>query len=169
MRTRILIVIGIVIVVAVVVFLAITIGRKQAATPSPTPNEANGILPAPAPVPPAPTGDRIDLQGPGGSVSVKNFYPNSVEQTADSVDVLETDDYSITYFRNDASFLITLLNGPFDTVRPKAEAAFLQTLDIQQSGACKLVVSIATPSWVDAERGGTNYGLSFCPLHATQQ
>lgn len=103
--------------------------------------------------------NRIDIQG----VSVGNFLETSktIEETGE-VFAVENEDYAIIYHKNDKSFLINILSSPFDLSRQKAEGAFLQTLGIDNTSACKLNVVVQTPFFANPDNAGIPYPLSFC-------
>ena len=107
----------------------------------------------------------------GGSVSVYNFYddPGTSDIGDDNYVLYNTNDdslslgYQIVYFSMDQSFVISLTESPWRDLRPQAEQAFLRALNISQSDACNLKVSVTIPYNVDPEYAGEDLGLSFCP------
>lgn len=118
------------------------------------------LTPPPAPVP---EGDTITIGTPNGSVEVKNPYKNAARvEAGDYALIKSTEDYHLLYFSTDSSFLITILNNPFNEVRGRAESDFLSALGITQSQACLLKVALTVPAFVNKDLAGTDYGLSFC-------
>jgi uncharacterized protein YxeA len=159
-------IIFIAIIVIVVAIIAFFIFQKN--SPNVTSENSTGtpeaLLPIATTSPYAPPNTAaVTIGTPEGSVTVNNFYTGakiSVDQT--SVLVKDAPDYNITYYVPDSSFNILIEQTPFDDVRKEAEAAFLQTLDISQSDACKLKVKVGAPISVDPDHAGQNLGLSFC-------
>src|SRR4030042_1347158 len=68
----------------------------------------------------------------------------------------------IAYIPVDKSFLISILDNPFEDVKKEAEKAFLQKLGITQEDACLMNVNIATNIRINPSYAGKNYKLSFC-------
>lgn len=107
----------------------------------------------------------------GGTVSVYNFYddPGTSDIGSDNYVLYGTNDdslglgYQIVYLSLDQSFIISLTETPWREWRSQAEQAFLKALDISQSDACNLKVSVTIPYNVDSEYAGEDLGLSFCP------
>ncbi len=96
-------------------------------------------------------------------VPVNNFFISPV-QTNQQGDILIIDDpkYQIAYLNQFGSFIISILGSPFDDARQKAESQFLNTLGISPQDACRLPVTLNTPSFANPDEAGTNYKLSFC-------
>jgi len=127
------------------------------------------VVPAPTNVPinyPLPSGARQDLsekiiiQG----VEVNNFFSSSekIDPQGDR-ELSQSNKYSIQYFPQFNSFLISLNASPFEKVRSEAEQDFIKKLGLDEKTACKLLVNIATSQKTDPEFAGRNYPLSFCP------
>lgn len=96
-------------------------------------------------------------------VQMNDFLSSPLEKNENG-DVLfaKTSQYQLVYLPNFEQFIITVLATPFDSNRKVAEEAFLTTLGIAQTQACKLRVSLGTTKFVDPENAGINYNLSFC-------
>jgi hypothetical protein len=112
---------------------------------------------------PDPIGSTIDIGTSRGIVTVKNFFPAAIEKTDDFVVITSSDKYDILYFRGASTFLISLSATPITENKLEAERELLSILGIDETQACKLNASTGVPSYVDLERAGTSYGLSFCP------
>ena len=98
-----------------------------------------------------------------GGVYVENFYTNDKDiSPKGDVILAETSNYTIFYFNNDDSFLISILSESFDETRKIAEEDLLRQLNITETDACKLDVAITTPGYVNKEKAGLNHPLSFC-------
>lgn len=104
-------------------------------------------------------GDKITV----GDVTTNNFYKQGKEadKQGDWL-IVDKPEYQILYFEANSSFLISILKSPFPTVRPKAEAGFLTALAISKVDACKLNVTLTTPSFANPNESGKSYKLSFC-------
>jgi hypothetical protein len=121
----------------------------------------NGTTPPP---PPPSSQDLIPVKTrTGGTMSVKNFYKNAKEITAER-DVIIADgaDYILMYFPKDQSFIIRLNNPDVRNARAIAENALLAFLNITKEQACNIHVSVTIPLAVSSTYGGKDYGLSFC-------
>ena len=97
------------------------------------------------------------------NTEIKNVYKNAIDIN-DVGDVVfsETDSSQLVYHPKDNFFLISILDSPFESARLAAEQQFLQSLEISESEACKLNVSVTTPRFANPEEAGRNYKLSFC-------
>ena len=91
-----------------------------------------------------------------------NFLNNPVEKTPSSTLVANNPLYQVIYFGIDKSFLITLLSKPLKQGRADAEQALLAKLNISQSQACNLKISVNVTNDVDQSLAGRELGLSFC-------
>ena len=98
----------------------------------------------------------------GGSI-VKNFYidENKVSPKGDVI-IAETSSYTIFYFKNDDSFLLSITASPFEENRLLVEKDFLQQLEIDEDKACKLNTATTTPAFVNPDEAGKNWPLTFC-------
>lgn len=96
-------------------------------------------------------------------IKVDNFYKKSILTGDDGYSLfVKTSKYKIMYIPIDNSFLISIIDNPFDSVKPEAEEAFLNDLLITKEEACKLTVNITTPNSVNPAKSGQIYKLSFC-------
>jgi len=107
-------------------------------------------------------GPTTTISTPRGNVEVKDFTRNPVERVGDVLALEENKDFSIVYFSEGNSFLITLNSQPVQEARNKAETALLDHLGIGKGEACNLNVSLTVPYDVDPNLAGKDYGLSFC-------
>lgn len=111
----------------------------------------------------------MSLSTTQGEIKTNNLYQNPVQIFApDNIAMTEVlfgknDDFSTSFFPQDQGFLITLLNSDLEKARTEAEGYFLQKLNITQSQACALKVTLNTPAFINQKAAGTNFGLSFCP------
>lgn len=105
----------------------------------------------------------IPISTPAGEVKVKDFTKTAVESTKDSMLAEKNQGFNIVYFKQDQAFAITLLTEPLAQNRDLAEQAFIKMLNISETDACRLKVSLSIPYDVSAQLSGTDYGLSFCP------
>lgn len=98
----------------------------------------------------------------GGSF-VKNFYSdeNKISPEGDVI-IAETSNYKIFYFKVDDSFLISITEPPFEDIRLLAEKDFLQQLEIDEDKACRLNTATTTPFYVNQDKAGKNWPLTFC-------
>lgn len=110
-----------------------------------------------------PKGETIAIGTPSGSVVVKNFYPRIVGGEEESVVILKTPSYFVSYDTFDSSFWIALTAKPFSEARVLAEKDFLAMLGIGQDDACRLEVKVGVPYRADPSQAGKSTGLSFCP------
>jgi hypothetical protein len=109
----------------------------------------------------APTGGKILLQGPAGSVWVNNFYKSAAAAIPEDNAVLlvGTRDYDIIYYRDSGEFEISFGLSATVDLEERAENSLLEILGIGRAELCKLEVSASrlTPGG-DIERSP----LSFC-------
>lgn len=185
-KSTITVIILIVVLIGVIIFFLFakhpgTSGGLTGSNGGSTANQGNGSSETTLPITTPPTtpatttplstpqGNQFAIQTPNGQVLVNNFYqnPTSSTQVYDSnVLIISNSDYQLDYIRDDSEFIISLFAYSTDqarTQRTEAESAFLTTLGITQSDACKLNVSLGVPISYDADLAGPNYGLSFCP------
>lgn len=149
MRNRILLVIGLLVIIGLLAFGYLRLTGEE---PTVTIDGEVNLLPAaeltPAETFAIPEGETIEIQGTGGIVTVKNFYPNSRQVLASNVIVTSTLEYEISYERKSSKFTLLLLpdsNATYRTYREQAEALLLETLGITKGDACKLTVSVEVP------------------------
>lgn len=107
-----------------------------------------------------PQGDTFEISG----ITVPNFFKSSenVDEIIGEVMVVDHPNYKIFYYPLDQGFLIPIIASPFEKVKPKAEEALLQTLEIGKDDACKLKVEITTASGVNPQQAGFSHKLSWC-------
>jgi hypothetical protein len=131
----------------------------------------NGVAPSTGSSMIIPPGDTLSIGTTKGTVTMDNFYNNAVylDQAEQTVVIQQSSTYSIIYNIPDSNFAITIVGTPFASVRPTAEGAFLTTLGISQSDACKLSVTINAPYNVDSNPADQGVGLSFCGGGAFQE
>jgi hypothetical protein len=98
-----------------------------------------------------------------GDVPVRDITQHPAEQVQNTDVIEKNDQYSITYFSNEKSFLINILAEPVQKNRDTAESAFLKDLGVDYGQACKLTVSTYVLFDVNQNLAGQDYGLSFCP------
>jgi hypothetical protein len=110
------------------------------------------------------TKNRIQIQGTAGPVKVYNFFPHSENKIdKNTFFIKEHSSYTISYFKPDSLFLITLENKNLLTARTSAEKEFLKQLKISKDAACELNLDMEVPDYIDNDLSGVNYNLSFCP------
>lgn len=98
--------------------------------------------------------------------SVINILNNPIERVSDNyITLIDQDGYIISYGGdlNRGTFYITVNDQPVVDVSKKAEQAFLEKLQIDQTYACSLEVLINIPSVVDNNLSQYNFGMSNCP------
>lgn len=76
-------------------------------------------------------------------------------------------DYSIVYFEDKTTFVITIYKQPLSDTRLVAERDLLKKLNLSEKEACNLNVDLGTIASVDENLSGKNFGLSFCPNGAS--
>lgn len=97
------------------------------------------------------------------NVELRNFEANPVRSNTENDSlIVDNDDYQIAYVKAYNQFLITINNKDFENTRQKAEAEFLKNLNITSDAACKLNVSISTPTFANPDLSGQIFPLSFC-------
>jgi len=154
-KKKILIVITVILIVAIWIVGSIIarkeeLQKKTLQTPMPSPTQIPYLIPESA---------TIEV----GGVEVNNFYKDAILTGNDGYALFDkTPKYKIAYIPVDQSFLISIIDNPFEAVRKEAERAFLQKLGVNQENACQLRVNIATNVRVDPTHAGQNYKLSFC-------
>ncbi|MBI4114406.1 MAG: hypothetical protein HY445_01020 [Candidatus Niyogibacteria bacterium] len=115
-----------------------------------------------------PLGDKININTEKGTVTTDNFLQNASNDANMNDYVLQSaDNYLISYYRKTNWFSLILLAPPLRAARVTAENEFLRILNIRQTEACKLSVSVAVIRSADQLAGtrlaGKDYRLSFCP------
>jgi hypothetical protein len=111
-----------------------------------------------------PTGDTITIGTSKGSVTMVNFYKNAdyIDQDQQAVVIKQTSTYSIIYYLSGGSFSITISGTPFGAARQAAEDAFLNSLNIKITDACKLNVIEDAAYPAGDPNNGNSFPLSFC-------
>ncbi len=125
-------------------------------------------LPASQAIPDAPTTPLLTIGTANGSVQVNNFYLADPDVTdgGDTVIIASTTEYEITYDTIGSSFWIGIDPAQFNAVRPAAEQAFLATLGVTTTAACKLDVSVGAFYSATSTLSGQSFPLSFCTTGA---
>lgn len=97
-------------------------------------------------------------------VELENFYNNKKTDINARGDALikDTGDAHIIFFNETESFLISILESPFEVKRREAEQEFLETMSLTEEEACKLNVEITTPLFANPDEAGKIFRLSFC-------
>src|SRR5690242_14206895 len=72
----------------------------------------------------------LPIPANNGEVRVRDFTKNPVQQSHGAMEIESQPKYSIVYYQNDNSFVITLLAEPLKEVRQQAEVEFLKNLNI---------------------------------------
>jgi hypothetical protein len=72
-------------------------------------------------------------------------------------------DYTVVYFSEDKSLIVTLTTEPIGQARHDAEQFLLSTLGVSQDTLCSSIYQVLTPESVNTTFSGTNLGFSFCP------
>ncbi|MFA6193275.1 MAG: hypothetical protein WC726_00200 [Parcubacteria group bacterium] len=98
-----------------------------------------------------------------GGVVINNPYKNATTVVSGNADVQKTPNYEIVYLATSKSFVISLSGSNLADSRSQAEQAFLDSLGVSKTDACKLTVSLGVAPEVNKAAAGKNYGLSFCP------
>lgn len=98
-----------------------------------------------------------------GLVVINNPYKNATTVVSGNAEVQKTPNYEIVYLAGSKSFVISLSGSDLADSRSQAEQAFLDSLGISKTDACKITVSLGIAPEVNKTAAGKNYGLSFCP------
>jgi len=151
-----LLIISIIVLILIIWIVGYIISNKEKPTeeivlsPMPSPTSAPYI---------PPQSSKIDVNG----VEVNNFYKNALMTQDDGYALFDqTTRYKIAYIPVDDSFLISITDNPFETIRKEAEAAFILKLGITKEEACRLKVNISTNIRINPSYAGQNFPLSFC-------
>lgn len=102
----------------------------------------------------------------GGIIFVNDFFKNKgtviYEEMGATLKVHPY--YTLLYFSDNQSFLISLGGGDLHIVRFEAEKELLAILGITEDEVCQINVVLTVPSNVNKKAyDGGDYGLSFCP------
>ena len=161
MKKYFLIVFGVLTILFIFYIVLSSLKKKAVNKPSgiPTPTNTPINYPLPSGVKQDRSG-KITIQG----VEVNNFFSSSekIDPQGDR-ELSQSNKYSIQYFPQFNSFLISLNASPFEEVRSEAEQDFIKKLGLDEKTACKLPVNIATSQKANPGFAGRNYPLSFCP------
>jgi hypothetical protein len=119
-----------------------------------------------------PAGNTFQIGTGQGVITVNNFYKTDAYITEDqqTVVLVENDNYTIVYNRDDSGFIIAFLsmqNSSLQALRAAAEADFLSQLGVSESDACKLNVDESVTDKTSADYGSA-MGLSFCENPSAQ-
>ena len=107
--------------------------------------------------------DQIFVETDEGEIKIDDLYTeDSILLSNDGVVFSDQKDYSIMFFPDDASFIISIKDGNIYEVRKKAEADFLSKANITEQEACQLDVILSVLWTADINAAGVGYGLSFC-------
>jgi len=75
----------------------------------------------------------------------------------------QTTPYSIVYYSDSQTFVVTILQEPIGSNRLAAEQALQKELGIDQSAMCQLNYFLGAPESVSERYAGINLGFSYCP------
>jgi hypothetical protein len=151
---------GAILIIGLIIFLLFKYFGRQAQPQTPeTPTTFSTF-----PVPPA-SDEKMSVKTTDGeTVFLNNVYRQPVENLfQNGVIFKENSDYSMAFYPQDQSFIVTLLNSDIKTARNNAERDLLAALEIDEQVSCQLKVSVTVPYGVNADASGQEYGLSFCP------
>ncbi len=167
MKKTLIIVISLVVVAAAAYFVFTNISKQTpelpiAETKSTSPNDLRAIYSAP-------TSTVIVIGTPQGSVTTRNFYQKALGAREQFIVIEQNDMYEITYDVETSGFFANIKSGPLAETRPRAEAALLSALGVNQADACKLEVGVGIESAVDIAASRQILRLSFCGTSIKQQ
>lgn len=77
-------------------------------------------------------------------------------------EVVQNEEYDITFIEQDLQFFIGLHKAPVGWARKLAEDKLIEVLQLPKEDICKLNVFVGTQAALDPN-GPYGYGLSFCP------
>jgi hypothetical protein len=151
------------IIIILIIFLLFILIRNSNSPAAP--QSTGPAAPAPSFPIPSPSDKKMPVKIKDGStVNVSNIYSNPVEKLSQNgVAFRENADYSMAFYPNDQSFIVTILNPDIQTARDKAESDILQALGVDKNTACQLNISLSVPYDVNATASGQEYAPSFCP------
>lgn len=149
-------------------FVVVVIVKKRA--PVVVPTNAVVLLPSGEPYVPSsfqpfnpyPDDARFSIGTPTGSVSVRNFYPDAIDQEENSLVLYQREAYFIVYDMQNNGFWINISADIFDEERAKAEARLMTILDINQTEACRLDITVASTYTADPVLYRSPRKPSFC-------
>src|SRR4030065_1525134 len=132
-------IIGVAIFIIITIWIAgIIISKKEKSLREGTQTP----VPSPTAIPfTSPESANLNIDG----VEVNNFYKDAILTGEDGYALFDkTPKYKIAYIPVDKSFLISIIDNPFEEDRRGAEIAFLQKIGVSKEDACLLKVNIAT-------------------------
>lgn len=90
--------------------------------------------------------------------------PNDSVILTDLGDIMikDTIKYQIMYHAQDESFVVTIVSNPINKNQEEAEFELLKALNIDEATACKLNTIVRIAKFVNEEKSGQDYLLSFC-------
>lgn len=152
----------------IVLWLGITwivgpVEKNKPETPPETPPAVTPVV-IPPKLPP-PTEDDMVIRTTKGDVKLNKVYEEKIPGTEYDLSFTfrRNDDYSMNYFPKDKMFLIVIYNVDIGAGRAKAEADFLEILNVTKEQACLLNTDLKVPASVNSQAAGFDFGLSFCP------
>lgn len=109
---------------------------------------------------PTRTGELLEVSNPRefGTALGSNTY----ELTSEDMPQLDKS-YNISYFGNDESFNISLLEEPLGEVRRQAEQELAMRLGVAVEDLCRLKVRVGTALVTNQFVSGRDLGVSVCP------
>lgn len=98
------------------------------------------------------------------NLRVKNFYKKKDVKIGkqNEVEFVKENDFKITFYPNDQSFLIVILSSQFEEAKKRAEDRLVKELEINPKQACLLNIVITTPSVINPEFAGINHSFTNC-------
>lgn len=75
----------------------------------------------------------------------------------------DTNNFSVSYSRNQDFFTLVVLTEPITDTRKEAESFLMSRLGIGEQDMCQLHYSFSAPYWVNEFYAGQELGFSFCP------
>lgn len=138
-----------------------TVSPEVLSTPTtgvPTPTSTPTILPTLTPTPTKEPG-RIPISG----VAVLDFTQFAQGKLPNGdVLLIRTEEYQIIYSQSTQAFTVTILVENFIKVREVAEAKFIDLLGVTKENACRLTVTVGSPSHINSKYAGLVFPLSHC-------
>lgn len=110
-----------------------------------------------------PSGQTFTIGTPKGIVQVNNFYlSNPIVDEGGSLLIEQNKNYTITYDPTTGAFWIMVNGTPFNSFKNIAEQDFLKLLNISETDACKLIVSVSAQYDLQNPSSFSEFPLSFC-------
>jgi hypothetical protein len=110
--------------------------------------------------------DNLPEVNTGYPQSILSVINNPLERISDNFsNIVKDEQFLISYGgdSNQGTFYITVNAEPIVEVSKRAEQAFINKLQIDESYACQIDVILNVPSIIDDELAAYDFGLSFCP------